>query len=103
MNLKEFYSGKTILITGATGFMGTVVLEKIIRVLPEYKKVYILIRSKKAMTIEERLENEIFSKEIFSHLYERYPEIKSVIKRKIVPVAGDLVKNGLGMSAEARA
>lgn len=31
LGIKEFYAGKTILITGVTGFVGKVVLEKIIR------------------------------------------------------------------------
>ena len=69
MNIKEFYSGKTILLTGATGFMGTVVLEKFIRILPDFKKMYILIRPKKSATIEERLGNQILNKEIFNFLY----------------------------------
>ena len=103
MNVKEFYTGKTILLTGVTGFVGTVLLEKMIRTLPEFKKLYIMIRPRKAMTIQERLENEIFSKEIFSFVQAKNPDIMPIIKRKIVPVAGDLVVNGLGMDKGARA
>lgn len=41
--LNNFYADKTILITGATGFLGKVVLEKILRDLPNIKCVYLAI------------------------------------------------------------
>ena len=47
--------GKTILITGTTGFVGKVVLEKIIRAVPTFKKIFVMIRAKKNMTLEQRL------------------------------------------------
>jgi len=30
----DFYEGKTLLLTGITGFLGKVILEKFLRVLP---------------------------------------------------------------------
>ena len=45
-NLNEFYSGKTILLTGATGFLGKVVLEKICRSLPVVKCIYVAVTPK---------------------------------------------------------
>lgn len=50
MEIKEFYNNKTILLTGTTGFVGKVVLEKIMRSLGNFKKIYLLIRQKKGMT-----------------------------------------------------
>jgi len=41
--LKSYYEGKSILLTGTTGFVGKVVLEKILRTFPEVAKVYISI------------------------------------------------------------
>ena len=38
--IKEFYSGKTILLAGCSGFVGKVVLEKFLRVLSSTKKIY---------------------------------------------------------------
>ena len=43
MSLKEFYQGKTILLTGATGFLGKVILEKICRSLPVVKTIYLSV------------------------------------------------------------
>lgn len=45
----QWYAGKSILITGATGFMGKVLVEKLLRSCPDVKKIYLLIRSKKGV------------------------------------------------------
>lgn len=37
--MAEFYSGKNVLITGGTGFIGKAIIEKIVRCLPQIKKV----------------------------------------------------------------
>ena len=41
--IKEFYSGKTILLAGCSGFVGKVVLEKFLRVLSSTTKDLYLI------------------------------------------------------------
>lgn len=43
----EFYNGKNILITGATGFMGKVLVEKLLRDCPDVNTIYILVRMKR--------------------------------------------------------
>jgi fatty acyl-CoA reductase len=47
MNVREVYRGKNVLLTGCTGFLGKVVLEKMIRSLPEVNKIFVLVRPKK--------------------------------------------------------
>jgi FlaA1/EpsC-like NDP-sugar epimerase len=34
LHIKEFYSGKKVLITGCTGFIGKVIIEKFLRSIP---------------------------------------------------------------------
>ena len=55
MNIKEFYRDKVIVLTGTTGFVGKVVLEKFLRSLSSFKKLYVMVRAKKNCTIQERL------------------------------------------------
>lgn len=50
----SFYRGKNVFLTGATGFMGKVLLEKILRTCPDVGTVYVLIRPKKGQLTEER-------------------------------------------------
>ena len=56
----NFYKGKSLLITGCTGFVAKVVLEKVLRVL-DVKAVYVLVRSKKGQSVEERFHKEIIN------------------------------------------
>lgn len=54
--VQEFYKGKTIFITGASGFMGKVLLEKLLYSCSELNQVIILMRPKREKTPEKRLE-----------------------------------------------
>lgn len=54
--VSEFYHGKTVFITGGTGFMGKVLLEKLLRACPGLARVYLLIRPKKGQDARERLQ-----------------------------------------------
>ena len=76
LGIKDFYRGKTIFITGCTGFVGKVVIEKIIRVLPDFKKLFVMIRSKKNMSLQERFDKQIFASEIFVPLFKKHPNLR---------------------------
>jgi alcohol-forming fatty acyl-CoA reductase len=52
LNIKEFYKDKTILISGCTGFLGKIILEKVIRTIQDYKVVYVMIRDKRGTSVE---------------------------------------------------
>ena len=53
----EYYANKNIFITGATGFIGKVLIEKLLRCCPHVKAMYCLIRPKKGETSEARLDD----------------------------------------------
>ena len=103
IGIKEFYEGKTIFLTGTTGFVGKVVLEKIIRSLPNFKKLFIMIRDKKNKTVRERFETEILSSEIFAPHFKKDPNLRETLRHKVFPVAGDLIIDQLGLSPQDRA
>lgn len=52
----ETYAGKKILITGGTGFLGKVMLEKFLRCLPDIAHIYVLVRSKHGKDPKHRLD-----------------------------------------------
>jgi fatty acyl-CoA reductase len=52
----NFYKDQTILLTGATGFLGKATVEKLLRAC-DPKKIFILIRSKKGVDPEKRKES----------------------------------------------
>ena len=103
LGIKEFYTGKTIFLTGATGFVGKVVLEKIIRSLGNYKKLFVMVRAKKNMSVRDRFEKSILSAELFDPLFAKDPILFQTLREKVMPIAGDLIIDNLGMSVEDRA
>lgn len=54
--MQEYYKDKTVFITGASGFMGKVLLEKLLYSCHELKEIIIIVRPKRGKTPESRLE-----------------------------------------------
>jgi len=54
--VRDFFRGKNIFITGATGFLGMALVEKLLRVCPDVGTVFVLIRPKKGKEVSTRLE-----------------------------------------------
>ncbi|GFO50602.1 fatty acyl-coa reductase [Plakobranchus ocellatus] len=94
----SFYRNKTILLTGVTGFMGKVLLEKLLRSCPGIRRCYALVRPKKGQTPQERMES-ILSSKLYSKLREAMPDLRS----RIVPVCGDILEPRLGLSEQDEA
>lgn len=53
----EWYRGKTIFVTGATGFMGKVMVEKLLYSCSGVKSIYILIRCKRGKSPQQRIQD----------------------------------------------
>jgi alcohol-forming fatty acyl-CoA reductase len=71
-NIFEFYKDSTVLITGGTGFLGKVLVEKLLRCLG-VKRIYLLIRAKNEMNAEQRLVE--YFKETVSDLLHQLPPL----------------------------
>lgn len=52
------FTGKTVFITGGTGFLGKVLVEKILRRCSDVKKIYLLVRTKKGKDPNERIKEQ---------------------------------------------
>ncbi|XP_068157912.1 fatty acyl-CoA reductase wat-like [Drosophila tropicalis] len=90
--VQAFYKEKTILITGGTGFVGKVSIEKLLRTT-EVKRIYTLIRSKRGQNVTERLS--AWKKDtVFKRLLEEKPNALERVKA----ITGDCQLPDLGLS-----
>ncbi|KAB2603206.1 alcohol-forming fatty acyl-CoA reductase-like [Pyrus ussuriensis x Pyrus communis] len=96
--IQEYLQKKTVLVTGATGFLAMVFLEKILRVQPDVKKVYLLLRAPDINSARDRMHNEIIGKELFKVLREKMGAyFDSFISEKVVAIPGDVSSENLGV------
>jgi len=91
--ISEYYVGRSIFITGGTGFMGKVLLEKLLRSCPGINQIYVLIRPKKGLSPQERLDAMLEGR-LFTILSNNNNNVK-----KVVAVSGDITEPNLGISA----
>lgn len=63
--IQDFYKNKSVFLTGATGFVGQVIIEKLLR-CTDIAKLYILVRGKHGKDWKERVKS-MFLNEV-SHL-----------------------------------
>ena len=55
MSIADYYRGKHVFITGGTGFIGKVLIEKILRSCPGIAGVYCLVRPKNGKAAQQRI------------------------------------------------
>jgi fatty acyl-CoA reductase len=92
-SISDYYANKSILITGGTGYLGKVLIEKLLRSCDRLSTIYLLVRPKKGKKSSERLD-EICDIKLFDLVRKQSPNFKE--KLKIVD--GDLMMPNLGLS-----
>ncbi|VAH55507.1 unnamed protein product [Triticum turgidum subsp. durum] len=93
-----YFRNKSILITGSTGFLGKVLVEKILRVQPDVKKLFLLIRAPDVESAKIRIQTEVTGREIFRVLKENHGAgFDNFIEEKICPLVGNIMKENFGL------
>ena len=99
--LREAYRGKSILLTGGTGFLGTALVEKILRSLPDLGRLYLLVRASGNKSAERRLE-EMIASPAFAALREaRGDGFAEYVSEKVRVLEGDVHAPSLGLDEAA--
>ena len=106
--IRDFYKDRTILLTGATGFLGKGLAAKILRDLPGVEKLYLLIRPQKrpdgtVVSAAERLQEDCFGTSVFDRFKKEDPRGLELARRKVVAVSGDIMVPELGLEPQVHA
>jgi len=64
--IPETFRNGTVLVTGSTGFLGKILVEKILRACP-IKKIVVLVRNKKGINANQRVAD--IYKQAVSNIY----------------------------------
>lgn len=101
--ITQALAGKTIAITGATGFLGTALVERLLRSVPECKVVCI-VRPTRRFSPIERIKREVVRNDCFDRLREEYGDgFDAMIDERLSAIAGDVSADALGLDEQGRA
>jgi HAD superfamily hydrolase (TIGR01490 family) len=94
--IQDALAGKRIAITGSTGFLGTALVERLLRCVPGCELV-LLVRPGRRATAANRARREIFSNDAFARLRASLGDgFDAEVARRVTIVAGDVSSDGLG-------
>ncbi|KAJ3641739.1 hypothetical protein Zmor_028219 [Zophobas morio] len=88
----NFFKNQTIFLTGGTGLIGKLLVEKLLRTSFDVKKIYILVRAKHGKNCQQR----------FDHFFNNscFEKINQENKSKVSFISGDCRKPDLGLKSE---
>ncbi|XP_036143711.1 fatty acyl-CoA reductase 1-like isoform X1 [Monomorium pharaonis] len=94
-SIPAFYAGQSIFLTGATGFLGKVFIEKVLRSCPDVREIFLLIRPAKGLDVNQR-----FKKMLNLPLFDKLREERPSSFKKLIPISGNVSEKVLGLSDE---
>jgi alcohol-forming fatty acyl-CoA reductase len=96
-------AGRRIAVTGATGFLGTALVERLLRSVPECV-VLPVVRPGRRAGAAERVKRDILRNDAFDRLRREWGDgFDAEIARRIRPLGGDVSVDGLGLDDDDRA
>ncbi|HLX88459.1 MAG TPA: HAD-IB family phosphatase [Acidimicrobiales bacterium] len=101
--IAEALAGKRIFVTGATGFLGTALVERLLRSVPGCT-IVALVRPTRRLDAPARAAREIIRNDCFDRLRsELGDDFGATVSARFGAVAGDVSLDGLGLDDEGRA
>ena len=95
--LASALAGQRILVTGATGFLGTALVERLLRSVPDCS-VAVLVRPGRRASAAARAQREILRNDCFDRLRAELGDtFDEVAQRRLVVITGDVGTDGLGL------
>ena len=102
--IREYFSGRTLLITGGTGFLGQALIAKILRDLPRVERIYAFARpgrgaNRQTLSAAERVERMLAEDSVFRRHRDGDPGGFARQAAKVVAVPWDTDKPDFGVEA----
>ncbi|MDE0117331.1 MAG: HAD-IB family hydrolase [bacterium] len=100
--ISDALAGKRLAITGTTGFLGTALMERLLRCVPEVELVLLVRPARRG--VEERIRREIIRNDVFDRLRDQLgsDDFERLCQDQITGVAGDVGIDGLGLDDAGR-
>jgi alcohol-forming fatty acyl-CoA reductase len=102
--IAEQLDGRRIAITGATGFVGTALVERLLRAVPGCTLVLLIRGGKRGP--DERARREIFKNDAFDRLKRELADTAEpfdpMVARRVQTINGDVSTDGLGLDDNGR-
>ena len=100
--IRHALGGRQFFITGATGFLGTALVERLLRSVPD-SRVVLLVRPGRRSSPAQRVSREILRNDCFDRLREQYGDrFETEVAGRVTAVAGDVTTDGLGLDDDGR-
>jgi alcohol-forming fatty acyl-CoA reductase len=98
VRIAETFRDARVLITGASGFLGTALVAKLLASVPEVAELWLLVRSKPGAPAADRVQRRVLGSNAFETLRARddWPALQA----KVHTIDGDLREDLLGLSEE---
>src|SRR5215218_8404188 len=89
------------MLTGGTGFLGTALVEKILRSLPDLGRLYLVVRPSRGKSAAERFEKDVLGAVAFRGLRENLgDDFEEHVSKKVRVLEGDVHAPSLGLGEE---
>jgi HAD superfamily hydrolase (TIGR01490 family) len=102
--IREALDGRRIAVSGGTGFLGTALVERLLRAVPGCNLV-LLLRGGRRSSVAQRAQREIFRNDAFQRLRAELGSeaFTATIERRVRVIQGDVGRDGLGLDDDGRA
>ncbi|MGH7859459.1 MAG: SDR family oxidoreductase, partial [Candidatus Binatia bacterium] len=96
VRVRDAFRGARVLVTGASGFLGTALVAKILSSLPDVAELLLVVRSRPGAPAADRVQRRVLGSNAFEALRGRDDWL--ALERKVSTLDGDLREQNLGLS-----